>query len=446
MSANLAEVPRSMDLRIPAKMLPWLKPRRHKIARGGRGSAKSWTAAQLLVARGINRQTRWLCAREVQKSIKESSHRLLVDTINRMGLREAYKVTDTKIVGPFGTEFAFVGLLDHTADSIKSFEGFDGAWVEEAHTISARSANILIPTIRAPGSELWWTYNPDQETDFVHQMAARGDADTLVIDMNWRDNPWFPAELEAERLKMLAFNEDLYQHIWEGKCRSAAGLIFKRVWFKFYDRLPESLNPYIASDYAVTPEEDADGVEPDWTEHGVWGIDHNSDLYAMDWSSGQVDVDAGMRAWMQLVRRHNPLVAFEEKGTIHRSITGARNRLMRKENKFVHIEALASAGNKAARAMGFAARVAAGAVWLPRGEPWAERLVNQLCAFNGEDGRVDDMVDVCSLLARGLDHMANARPPTPPKPEPPKFGTEAWMNAMERRDERSEAERAKYYR
>src|SRR5690606_12699403 len=122
------------------------------------------------------------------------------------------------------------------------------------------------------------------------------------------------------------------------------------------------------------------------------------------------DPDTSLRAWIALCKRHRPLVAFDEKGVILRAIEGARNKLMRETGVYTALESLASAGNKAARAMGFAARAAAGTVWLPRAE-WAERLVNQLCAFNGEPGRVDDMVDVCSLIGRGLDLMADAYQP-----------------------------------
>lgn len=400
-----------LQLDVPAKMLPfWTQKARHKIARGGRGSAKSWSIARMLVTRGIIQPTRWLCCRETQKSTKESSHRLLADQIETLGLGRYYDVQDRVIKGLPGTsaensEFAFVGLKEHTADSIKSYEGFDGAWIEEAHSVSDRSAMVLIPTIRKPGSELWWSYNPEQDEDYVHQLAAMDDPDTLVITINWRDNPWFPSELEKERLKLQRINSDLYQHVWEGHCRSAAGLMFKRDWFKFYDVLPGKLNLYLASDYAVTP----DGG--DFTEHGVWGLADSGDLYAVDWWFGQTDPAEWIDKWIEMVGSHRPLAAFEEKGVILRAVESSINKRMRETQTFVKRIALASAGSKAERALGFAARASAGAVYLPR-TPWAVRLLNQLCAFNGEDGRQDDGVDVCSLIGRGLDDMANG-----PKPE-----------------------------
>jgi len=399
-----------LRLEIPAKMLPFhTVKKRHKIARGGRGSAKSWSIARLLAVRGITQPTRWLCCRETQKSIKESSHRLLADQIAAMNLGYYYDVQEKVIKGQPGTssaesEFAFVGLKEHTADSIKSYEGFDGAWIEEAHSVSARSAEVLTPTVRKGGSELWWSYNPDQEDDYVHQLAAMEDDDTLVIDINWRDNPWFPVELEKERVKLLRVNQDLYRHVWEGACRSLAGLMFKRDWFRFYDVLPSRLNLYMASDYAVTPD---DG---DYTEHGVWGLSELGDLYAVDWWYGQTDPAEWIDKWISFGAKHRPLAAFEEKGVILRAVDSAITKRMRETQTFINRVPLASAGSKAERALGFAARASAGSVYLPAGQPWAIRLLNQLCAFNGEDGRQDDAVDVCSLIGRGLDSMANAAP------------------------------------
>lgn len=118
---------------------------------------------------------------------------------------------------------------------------------------------------------------------------------------------------------------------------------------------------------------------------------------------------------------------------------------MREKNAFVYREPLASAGNKAERALGFAARASAGAVWLPKGQPWADRLINQLCAFSGRDGRTDDMVDVCSLLGRGLDSMTNARP-APAKAKPPAYGTFDYMEYSDRQKERQQNEQTALYR
>lgn len=218
---------------IPAKMRPFLLRARYKFARGGRGGAKSHTIARLLLLRGWEKPIRWLCAREVQKSIRDSSWRLLGDTITVLGLEGFYRVTDTEIRGANGTLFIFQGLSNETADTIKSLEGMDGVWIEEAHSITQRSLDILIPTIRKEGSEIWFSYNPDLETDPVHLMAEKAvetqAADSVVVDINLLDNPWAPRVLIEERRK--AYLEDPVKAawIWGGKCRPVAeGAIYER--------------------------------------------------------------------------------------------------------------------------------------------------------------------------------------------------------------------------
>ncbi|THJ36182.1 PBSX family phage terminase large subunit [Lampropedia aestuarii] len=217
-------------LQLPAKLAGIWEPRRYKVMHGGRGGGKSWSVAGVLLLMAAQRPLRILCAREIQKSIKQSVHQLLQDQISRLGLSGFYEVLETEIRGANGSLFLFSGLQSHTVDSIKSFEGCDIVWVEEAHGVSKRSWNVLIPTIRKPGSEIWLTLNPDMETDetYVRFVAAPGD-DTWCVEINWRDNPWFPEVLNQERLKakrsMLA---DDYAHIWEGKARTVAeGAIYR---------------------------------------------------------------------------------------------------------------------------------------------------------------------------------------------------------------------------
>lgn len=402
-----------MKLEIPAKLIPLARHLRsgryrHIIVRGGRGSGKSWSIARVLVANTLAADLRVLCLRETQKSIKESSLRLLDDQIQALGLGSAYDVQNTQILcHRTRAEFQFTGLREHTSDSIKSYEGFDVAWIEEAHAVKARSANVLIPTLRNAGSVLVWSYNPDDAEDYVHQLAGSGRDDVLVIECNYSDNRWFPKELDAERLALKAINDDLYQHVWEGKCRSVAGLLFKRVWFKFYDVLPARLNHYITSDYAGGLDPDNPESDPDETAHGVWGVTADGDLYLVDGCSGQEDTAETVSQWLGLVAEYKPLRAFDEKGPILRAIDPFIRRAMRTKRIFVTRESLASAGSKSDRALGFAALASAGCVYLPN-TPFGQKVLNQLCAFNGQDGRPDDLVDMCSLMARGLDFMANA--------------------------------------
>lgn len=448
MSAVNALAPQ-VPLQLPVKLLPILEPRRFKVLYGGRGGAKSHTVAQVLLMLSMRRRLRILCVREVQKSLKESSMQVLKDYIERLGIAAYFEILKTEIRCRLtGSTFGFSGLKDHTADSIKSWEGADIVWVEEAHSVTAHSWGILIPTIRKAGSEIWATFNPDQETDYVYdRFVKHTDADAWVCLVNWRDNPWFGPEMDTERRKLKALNDDLYKHVWEGKPRSLAGLLFKRVWFKRYEsgQEPANLSKYLSSDYAGEPDPDKPEQEPDWTEHGVFGLDEHADIWITDWWSGQESPDTWIKAWLALARQHKPRMAFEEKGVILRTLSATINRMMKESKTFVHREGLASSGPKYDRALAFAALAATGIVHIPNTE-WGDRLVNQLCAFNGQDGRVDDMVDACSKFAQGLDEVVAASKPAPPKPEPPKPFTEDYWAAREHRDGADDAARARYYR
>ena len=215
----------------PSKLAFLFDPHRYKVARGGRGSGKSWGFARALLINGMNKQPlRVLCAREVQLSIRQSVHKLLKDQIALLGLESFYKIGEARIDGINGTEFSFTGLSTQTVDSIKSYEGTDICWVEEGQVISKRSWDILIPTIRKTGSEIWISYNPDLETDETHQrFTINPPEDCVTVEMNWRDNPWFNDVLNQERLHCQQTAPDDYANIWEGKCRSAVeGAIYHK--------------------------------------------------------------------------------------------------------------------------------------------------------------------------------------------------------------------------
>lgn len=200
---------------------PLLEPSRYKGAWGGRGSGKSHTFAENLIELSLmDRGTRAVCIREVQKTLKESSKRLLEDKLIKFGLgeRDGFKVFNEVIETPGDGLISFQGMQDYNAESIKSLEGYMVAWVEEAQTLSARSLSLLRPTIRADGSELWFSWNPRRKTDPVDEML-RGDSlptDSVIIRANWSDNPWFPAVLEQERQDCLRIKPEQYDHIWEG--------------------------------------------------------------------------------------------------------------------------------------------------------------------------------------------------------------------------------------
>lgn len=212
-----------MEIELPKKLDVLFHPARYKVIKGGRGSGKSWGVAIAMLIQGTAKPTRFLCTREVQKSIQQSVHQLLKDQIARLGLTSFYEVLQTTIRGKNGTEFFFAGLSDMTVDSIKSFEGVDVVWCEEAQTISDRSWSVLIPTVRKEGSEIWITYNPELESDPTHErFVLNTPPDCKVVEMNWSDNPWFPNTLDMERQHaQQTLKPEVYNWIWEGKCKPA---------------------------------------------------------------------------------------------------------------------------------------------------------------------------------------------------------------------------------
>ena len=209
-------------IEIPDKLLPLFQPKRYKVIHGGRGSAKSWSVARALVSIGATKPIRVLCARETQKSIQESVHRLLKDQIESLGLDQFYTIQENKILGTNGTEFTFAGIRQQGVANLKSYEGTDICWVEEAQVVTKKSWDVLIPTIRKPGSEIWVTFNPELDTDETFsRFVIRPPEDSVVIEMNWQDNPWFPPELDKERRQWLDRDPVGYLTTWEGKCRPA---------------------------------------------------------------------------------------------------------------------------------------------------------------------------------------------------------------------------------
>lgn len=211
-------------IRLPTARVyePLLSPSRYKGAWGGRGSGKSHFFAEALIERAMLEPGHLgVCIREVQKTLKESSKRLLEDKIQAMGLRErdGFKVFSDSIQTPGDGLLTFQGMQDSNAESIKSLEGYSTAWVEEAQTLSARSLQLLRPTIRKTGSELWFSWNARRKSDPV-DMLLRGPmlpTGATVVMANWRDNPYFNAVLEQERQDCLRLEPDLYPHIWEGE-------------------------------------------------------------------------------------------------------------------------------------------------------------------------------------------------------------------------------------
>lgn len=221
-------------LRIPTAevFVPLLEDARYKGAHGGRGSGKSHNFVDNVVERCLMHPgTRVVCIREVQKSLKESVKILIEDKIRQFEVGSLFNELKDSVGTPGGGVILFNGMQDHTAESIKSLEGFDIGYVEEAQTLTSRSLEMLRPTIRKPGSQLWFGWNPRNATDPVDELL-RGSSkpkDAIVVEANWRDNPWFTPELELERQHDYKHNPQRYAHIWEGDYEpQAIGAIWDR--------------------------------------------------------------------------------------------------------------------------------------------------------------------------------------------------------------------------
>lgn len=207
---------------IPKAFEALREPYRHKAFHGGRGAAKSRSFATALIERATVKKTRGLCAREIQRSIKDSVKALLDQTIHESGAGDLWRSTENELRGPHGSLITFAGLRSNP-EQIKSTEGIDVAWIEEANTVSRRSLDLLIPTVRSNDSELWYSWNPVSELDPVDVMfrSKVPPPKSYVRQVNYPDNPFFPAVLEQERLHDLATDPEKHAHVWLGAYKKA---------------------------------------------------------------------------------------------------------------------------------------------------------------------------------------------------------------------------------
>jgi phage terminase large subunit len=237
----------TLRIETPEWALPLLNPARYKAAYGGRGSGKSHTFAELLIEAHIMDQTsRSVCVREVQKSLAQSVKRLLELKIEQMNAGAYFEVQEAVIKSKRGDGLIiFQGMQNHTADSIKSLEGYDRAWVEEAQSLSQRSLDLLRPTIRKPGSELWFTWNPSQASDPVDALL-RGEKpppDATVLEVNFDGNPWFPDVLRQEMEYDRSRDPDKYAHVWKGGyLQSSTARVFKNWRVEEFDAPADAIH------------------------------------------------------------------------------------------------------------------------------------------------------------------------------------------------------------
>jgi len=220
-----------LSIKTAAVFEPLLEPSRYKGAWGGRGSGKSHFFAELLVEECYRIPgTRAVCVREVQRTLRDSSKAVIEEKIRALNLGAHFDVKADRIDTRGGGVILFQGMQDHTAESIKSLEGMRIAWVEEAQTLSQRSLDLLLPTIRLEGSEVWFSWNPRTPRDPVDRFLRVDPPDNaIVVRSNWRNNPWWNQTLEKERRTYLRKNPDNYDHIWEGEYGAVEGAYFARV-------------------------------------------------------------------------------------------------------------------------------------------------------------------------------------------------------------------------
>jgi len=232
-------VTRKVSVEFPEALGFLFEPHRYKIAYGGRYGVKSWSFARALLLIGVSPQLLWpgrtegvriLCARETQKSIAESVHKLLSDQIVALSLEAYYEIRETSIRCPRnGTEFIFAGIRQNVTN-IKSYEACDIAWVEEAQTVSKNSWNVLVPTIRREGSEIWVSYNPDLETDETHQrFVVHPPTNSVVKHTTYRDNPWLSNVMRQEMADLKARDPNAFDNVYEGLCKHAVeGAVYRK--------------------------------------------------------------------------------------------------------------------------------------------------------------------------------------------------------------------------
>jgi phage terminase large subunit len=211
--------PGVLNIEVPRAFLPLLKPARYKGAHGGRGGAKSHFFAEQLVKRCWLKSTRAVCIREVQNSLRDSVRQLIIDKIAKFGLEADFEVLESEIrCKRTGSLIIFRGMQHYNAETIKSLEGFDIAWVEEAQTFSETSLQMLRPTIRQEGSEIWFSWNPRTKRDAVDRfLRQEKPASAIVIKVGWRDNPWFPQVLKDEKDHDYAADPLTAAHVWDGE-------------------------------------------------------------------------------------------------------------------------------------------------------------------------------------------------------------------------------------
>lgn len=375
-------------------------PVRYRVMKGGRGSSKSWEIARRLIIRAACEPLLILCTRELQKSIKDSVHRLLVSQVEMLGLEDYFEWNKTQLRSKAGSEFLFYGLR-YNPDEIKSTEGVDICWLEEARATSDESIEMLIPTIRKPGSEIWCSYNPLRKDDPIHRIfVTEGRKNAIVRHVNWDENPWFPDELRVEMEQLRAINPRLAQRIWDGAIVDiGGGDYFPSDKANMLDEAPDFKKPVRAWDLAAT-EPSTDNPDPDWTCGVKMDIDHGGRIIIHDVKRVRRNADK-VRTLVKStaiddgnckvrVPQDPGQAGKEQAQSYKRMLDGFRVKTER------------VTGDKETRSESLSAEWQAGNVYLVKGD-WNEDFLDIMNSFP-TDGIHDDDVDAANDAYSDLAH------------------------------------------
>lgn len=351
----------------PRWAVPLLQPKRYKGAKGGRGGGKSHFFAEMALDRMIeNKNTNIVCIREIQKSIKFSVKKLVEDKIKENKLDGLFEVTQTEIRRKNGDGvIIFQGMQDHTADSIKSLEAFDIAWVEEAQSVSERSLELLLPTIRADGSEIWFSWNPFTPDDPVDKFFSVQSDDKIVVNVNYTDNPFANEVIFNEAARHKLERPDTFDNVWLGEY-ARSGLVFKRDSFKVIssdtynaivnqtfendDFFDEGYNPseiitYMSVDVAVTDTKTSDN-----SSITIGTIDQNNDKYVLTQHHGKWLSDELLNRILKYARDHNvQYIGIEDSAVSKTFIENLESAINLRNLPYVIIRLKPQGRNKVAR-------------------------------------------------------------------------------------------------
>lgn len=376
-------------------------PVRYRVAKGGRGSSKSWEFARRLIIRAATEKIIVLCTRELQKSIKDSVHRLLINQIEMMGLQDHFNWNKTQLTGINGSEFLFYGLRFNTSE-IKSTEGVNVVWLEEAQATSQESLEMLIPTIREPNSEIWVTYNPLHETDPINKMfVTEGRKNAIVRHVNWDENPWFPDVLREEMEQLRAINPKLASRIWDGQIvEIGSGDYFPSEKATIIPDQPEVIGKVCrAWDLAATSPTDSN-PDPDYTAGVKITVDDRGRVIILDARLGQFNANAVRNLVQDTAKQDDRAIirvpqdpgqaGKEQAESYRRMLSGYR----------VVTERVT--GDKETRSEALSAEWQKGNVYLVKG-PWNAEYLRMMNSFPTKEVH-DDVVDASNDAYSEIKH------------------------------------------